>query len=547
MAQQPVKKAPRLSGADSAPPRLSGADSAPFTPAQHAKMLGITEEMPPRPEKPTPTDILSGAAPLLHKWVPDLWKYVVWRLSERLYNDPLVSLRKPLRTQRTPPFVAEGVAPTTYKEPWNMQNCLSSLRSNGFYEGSLTAWQFAPATTEWNSMELGIETVSWQQLGACEGLWSPTQLANSAAIHQQERFIFPGFVPTCVESDVVIEELMKKEAFFNDLPACGGNAVLWSLIVALSDAVDANKPTRVMQLYQASVTVTARMRLAPQKMQIILDQLSFTDVIRVQGKAIGATSFLEFLILVLRMPEITGLESGPELETKLSTMGVMWQGQDVGKQLCYAILSAVGVATKGIGLAAVRFLERVEPSVFAEPTKLMRTFQVLKKACGREEWLDAAANMMESIAVAILSGDCNAEEFTGDYLVPKARRAIGYVQSSITKTKFLKWFLDEQMTLAAGGARSGAISPAGLLAMKDKCFSPRAFWFEFRDAEWEDLVVHDALGSLCRSCLCMGVILWWILGGFGVDLEWILGGSWVYLGWILSRSGVDLGWILGGS
>ena len=77
-----------------------------------------------------------------------------------------------------------------------------------------------------------------------------------------------------------------------------------------------------------------------------------------------------------------------------------------------------------------------------------------------------------------------------DFLVPKARRLAGYVQGVTTKRKFFKCFMAEQLATAASGATS-VLSTSGLMAIKDKCSSPRIFWWNFHD----DGLVEDSGSS----------------------------------------------------
>jgi hypothetical protein len=498
----------------------SGATAETFDPAKHAGMLGLSCAPPPLPQKPSDKDIVCGNAPALCDWVTAAHKSVYYRLSVQLFQDSGVALRQPLCTQRTPPFSPGTNVPSTFKEPWNMTNCLQSLRQNGLYDGTMTIWQFLPTVKVWNDIDLTIEAVSWQQLDACMGLWSKAALTNSSEIEENQRLIFPGFLPTCTLNLTAIEEMTKSSvSFFRDLPACGGHAVLWSLIVAMHDALASGDGERVMRLYEASVTVTVRMRLNPSKMQVQLDQMSFVDVLRIQGAASGATSFYEFGVSVLRLPEITGQESGPELVKKLDELGVLFKGKKVDRNLAYSILSLVGMASTGRGQAAVRFLERISPSVLADPTKVLRMNQVIKKSCAPDEWQDALVCLMEAMGVAILSGDAKADDFTGDFLVPKARRATGFVQSQLTKRKFCKWFLDEQITAAASGA-SNALSTGGLMSIKEKCCFPRTFWMNFADMDMNlDINLHScSIACVCAcACACLRaracVLLEWILSG----------------------------------
>ena len=178
----------------------------------------------------------------------------------------------------------------------------------------------------------------------------------------------------------------------------------------------------------------------------------------------------------------------------------------------------------------MRFLERISAHVLADPTKIQRSIQVLKKHCDPNEWKDSFEVLMESMAVSLLSGDAVADDFSVDFLVPKARRLAGYVQGVITKRKFFKWFMEEQLTTAASGATS-VLSTSGLMAIKDKCSSPRIFWWNFHD----DGLVEDSgschgqgtpfysddIGIPSIYCREFELDVGCILSGSRMDLEWI--------------------------
>jgi len=477
---EPATKKLKLGGA------ASGAKLEKFEVSKHAAMLGLPLSEPIVPERPSEKDIIAGRAPELCDWIEASWKSVVFRLSALLFECPTTKLRDPLYLQRTPAFDAASGASrasaTTFKEPWVMENCLKSLRNNGMYEASMTVWQFISAAKQWNGIDLGTSGVSWKQYDACAGLWRKAALASSSEHSDKERYIFPGFLLTCVKSAEAIEEALKANSFFRDLPACGGQAVLWSLIGAFNEALGAGDTVQVNKLYEASVTVTVRMRLAPSKAQVRLDQMTFIDVLRQQHLAAGATSFCEFAWALLDFEEITGQESGPELVKKLETLGVTFKGKNVEKNLCYTILGLVGIADAGAGKSAIRYLERINGAIFSDHTKVQRTCQVIKKNCAADEWKDAVVHLMEVMGVALIGGDAEEEDFTVDYLVPRQRRQAGYVQGVMARRKFFKWFMDEQIATAASGA-SNAISTTGLMLIKEKCSSTRLFWWNFHDDE----------------------------------------------------------------
>ena len=176
--------------------------------------LGISAEEPPLPSWPTEDEIIGGTAPPLIDFMAAMTKNVYWRLSSFLFDEESLSLRMPLYTQRTPPFRAKrGSAPSTFKEPLNLDNCIDSLKCSGLYEGSITAWQFAACQKKWNGIDLGIDKITFKNVEACDGLWTKAALAASASNPDHERMIFPSFIPTAVESTVLVREMIKKVRF----------------------------------------------------------------------------------------------------------------------------------------------------------------------------------------------------------------------------------------------------------------------------------------------------------------------------------------------
>ena len=64
---------------------------------------------------------------------------------------------------------------------------------------------------------------------------------------------------------------------------------------------------------------------------------------------------------------------------------------------------------------------------------------------------------MESMAVPTLAGSRPAETFTGEFLIPAARRSVGFVHAQVKTWKFKKWFMDDLVTKAA---RPQPVAPA---------------------------------------------------------------------------------------
>ena len=466
-----------------------------------AALLGISMLEPPRPAKPTENDMAVGSdkkCKSVKEYILELYPYVVWKLSNFLHDHDRIALRQPLTAELTPSFDHDGTrgqtrsVPTTYKEPWNMKNCERSLKNNLLYEAALTIWQYDALAGVWSDaqgedVDLGLDSLTWQGLIACGGLWGNEAVKSSADDPADGRLIFPCFLPTAINSISTLKDLAKHGNFFRGLPVFAGRAVLWSLIVAFDEALEdfdkdpANPEfkNRIVKLYEASVTVTGRMRLDPSSSQVILDQMMFDDQLRVLNVASGAASCFEWIIQAGRLVEIDETLTSPTIVKKLEEYGVVFKGKVPDRSLAFAIMSVVGIADKDPGMAAVRFLESVNPAVFGDVSKVCRTFQVLKKLALKVEWYEACRMVMEFIGVAILSGDEAPDTFTFDYLTPKARRKIGFVDICVRKFAFMRYIIDEALDHAASGATNGKLTSEGVSAIKYKCATPLIFWENF--------------------------------------------------------------------
>ena len=498
MAEVSAKKRARTGGAHPATTETAGsvsAEPAPtetasvalmhFRPVDHAGMLGLSVTQPKTPTMPSEFAIMSGEAASLKSYMANLVDSVWHRLSVFLFEHPQVQLRLPLWTLRTPEFVGMDLdgseqhgMPTGYKEPWDLDHSIKSLKTSEMYESSITVWQLDIACV--HGFDSESDAVQWQQYVACGDLWSKARLVASSPTNKNKRFIYEGFIPSAVLAVDEVKRLLDTGTFFRNLPVGGGHAQLWSLIGALHEALeqhaaeDALAGDRIMRLFEASVNVTCRMRLSPTKGQMQLDQLGHMDLMRVLQVALGSVSFHQFAMRVLALPKITSKETGNELIAKLEELGVTFKGKPIDRNLAYGILSLVGVFDTGEGLEAFRFLDRVDSSVMAESYKIVKVIQTLKKLCTRDEWVDGAVAITEGMAVAMLSGDKTGDVFSSVYVVP-LYKAPGFAHACIYKMKFTKWFVDDLLTQSASGACTG-LSVEGITQIKSHCHSDRQFW-----------------------------------------------------------------------
>ena len=471
---------------------LSTDSSEVFCPADHAEMLGLPVQQPEIPTTPTEFSIRAGEdTSKVSSYITKLWASVEWRLSAFLFGDSGVKLRKPLCQLRTPAFdCPHSGAPTGYKEPWNMEHCAQSLSQSGFYESSLTAWHFDVALNLFDKVDLGRDAITWNQYESSGCLWSDSRLVASSSSPANQRLIYEGFVPSAVSSIDIVKQLHNTDGFFKGLPVCGGHAQLWSLIGALHHALDrhaggdAEAQATILQLYGASINVTCRLRLSPDETMIRLDELGHMDLMRVQQVGFAVVSFHQFAMRVLALPEINGIETGPDLVKKLGVFGVTFKGKVIDKGIAYSILAIVGIADKGssIGMEAFHFLDGIDARVLSDPTKIAKIIRAVKNICIRDDCVDAVVSIVEAIAIAILSGDKNAEDFSNSYMVPSTRRGIGFVHVVVHRLKFNTCFFEALLTSASDGT-CPLLSVAGILLLKGVCKSIKTFWTKFAAKE----------------------------------------------------------------
>ena len=368
-------------------------NSAKFDPSKHAGLLGISILQPEQVKKPTEFEIMTGAAPPPNAYIVALSRSVKWRLSKFLYNEPVTRLREPLHTMRTPDFVAKAAVngqprfPSGIMEPFDLDHCAACLAHNGIYEAAMTVWQFDLGLGTFDTIDLGLEGVSWTQYNACLNLWKKERLLSSSQDKDKERFLIEGLVSTAVQSVAMVRELRKKGGFFQGLPVCGGQAAIWALLGSLDAALTSYEQGSfldesrelIIRLYEASINTKVRMRLAPKKAQIKLDELGYMDVIRSMNIATGACSFIEFANNILSLPEVGHKITAADLEKKLHQYGVTFHGNKINRHTCYCILSVVGLCDDGMGLEASRFLDRVDPRVLADPGRILSVMRLIKK------------------------------------------------------------------------------------------------------------------------------------------------------------------------
>ena len=219
-----------------------------------------------------------------------------------------------------------------------------------------------------------------------------------------------------------------------------------------------------------------------------MDSLALADQLRVRALGAGAQSFFEMVIDISGLPgtNVPNLTC-PRLLAILKEMGVTYQGNTIEKGLGYAIQAAQTFIMDDKTVEAVRFLERVSPKAFDDPSKVMRCCQRVKSlsVTQNQEHLENFQFAMETMAVQLLGGDSQVEKLTVEALAGKKGGSPGFMQTCITKNRLLHWFFEELASKIDTSAASGAevtVTSEGFHKLRDACMSPRIFFQRFARA-----------------------------------------------------------------
>ena len=97
---------------------------------------------------------------------------------------------------------------TTFGETWDAANCANTLRSTSLYEAPGSIWW---ATRKKEKIKVQTEEhivlqATYAHFEAGRSFWTDVAFNSSNSDPNKRRFIFPGFLPTCIEGSIGVEE-----------------------------------------------------------------------------------------------------------------------------------------------------------------------------------------------------------------------------------------------------------------------------------------------------------------------------------------------------
>ena len=231
------------------------------------------------------------------------------------------------------------------------------------YEAPKNPWQLNCTCPSFLGVEIAGVGASWAQLEVGQTTWTDQLFDASAEETSKRRWVYPSFIPTGVSSLVVVDKNAEHNScIFNDLPMLAGHAILWSWylradaifeeikciasqeLAAESEAIKrGDLEQKLVKLWEAAMTASIRMRLAPQLTQILNDRLQWSEELRSTSAAAG-NSFAEFSVTIDQYPALemqTKEWSGPKLAKELTKLGLRYAGKPINDTCAKAILAVV--------------------------------------------------------------------------------------------------------------------------------------------------------------------------------------------------------------
>jgi len=198
---------------------------------------GLTANNGEAPTMPSQSDIESGMAIQVKEYMKALVPYVHAGLTAFLrLRDPNF---KGLAEAK--PFEITSDAKVnlkTFRESWQMENCLRALNSTQIYEAAGNVFWLDVLGDKFGEHPLMDAEVTWHRLQNAAAIWSEQAFVASSEDPQHRRFVFPGYLPAAIANTSHIEAAVKAGIYhFNKLCCLGGHAIIYAWYVALADAL----------------------------------------------------------------------------------------------------------------------------------------------------------------------------------------------------------------------------------------------------------------------------------------------------------------------
>ena len=324
------------------------------------------------------SDAHVNAVPVMKRLIPQIRQRLqrALALDAASQGDVPVHEHDPLRIQAS--LQTGGLA--SYKAPWNRTDCGLAIRSTGLYEAGCNVTWLNPGVGDGSA-----PPVSWSLM--CEltdQLFSWDSQSHGGVTSGIRRLIFPTVFPAFVSD----QRQLDCEHFAGTLGMAAGHVLLFAWYIGVERALDSGDQTLLLELWQAGLTASVRVRVATDSRDVLLDAMHFNSTLKGLPKGCG-DSFDAFAskIKAVASAEQAALEragikcSIDSLVKTLAGKGVRFDGTLINRTMynaAHAIDAALDASSRAI-LVDLHWL--YGPDLFSTSyTKRMRMAHCCQKS-----------------------------------------------------------------------------------------------------------------------------------------------------------------------
>jgi len=450
---------------------------------QLAPTLWVAAEAPPLPPVLTERDYLECTLAQRRDYFDLLVRSCTYRMTVQLALPKAkggIDLQVPLHEVELPKIhknSGKDDTTSTFRETWDNANAKIALETTQLYESAGSVYWFDLSQRSWEGKDVCWE-VSMAQYQAAVGAWSKDVLLASSKDARLRRYVFDGTYPTAIPSlgSLAQGKGDAKSPTFQALPLLAGHNLVLGFYGACDECLREHDWARLLKLYEASVSLVIRMRLAPDFGNVVLDSLRWSEQIKMQAAA-GADTFLQFVSKATTHPKIRAASNKIQtLQDALKEEGVFYGGKAINRSTTACIYAVAPFAAAEAVREAVEACDAATQPHGAsinEMTKLSRMCALANTLAGAQSKL-FLVYCAEAVRVGVEFKDLKVSELNVGFLTSQHSKRAAFVHLQSKRFEFDAWFRDAVATMAASVGRED-IREGLEKVLQEMPSSPRAF------------------------------------------------------------------------
>ena len=421
------------------------------------KKLKLTFDSSPEPISLKKILMAGEGVNPMREYIKELIPCVLYRLQMYLTRPPagsfLESSARELR-EHQPLAIKDmkaGDALTTFREAFSFQNAQRSLGISGLYEAAGNLFWLDVLNNHWEGTDLQGSDLTWTQLVAARTLWDRQALIASCPENESlRRLTFPSFLPSAV-GDLSDMKGDAESFYFQDTPLFSGHAI----VTAWYEAMDENLQLKnedchgmIKHLFQAALSVPIRYRLSPSTLQVQLDSLNYSEILRQAGTAC-IDSFWDFAVKVKALQPLAQVVGNPrctaqDIVNRCTSEGLRYKGKEVTRHTALALDALAPFISDTVCCSKYKRLESVT-TVLNDCTKLYKLAQATSKSYlstgGSKAATGAFGTLLDMIRLLLQTNSLQADALSLPFLLAdrQPKGTAGFVHMVFKKLELVDY------------------------------------------------------------------------------------------------------------